>query len=182
MTTGVRRYHSALVVLHWLMAVLVSVALIFGSTVLDHTPNTDPGKMDLVRGHMIVGVIIGVLLILRWITRRVTAHPPAATTGIALADRLAPLAHKVLYLGMFAMGASGLTIAWVFDLPVVVFSGQGQLPADFHASAARSVHGLVSKLLLLTVLAHVAAAIYHQWVHKDHLLTRMGLGTRRDTQ
>ena len=118
MTTNVGRHHSALVILHRLMAVWVGIALILGSAVLDHTPDTDPGKTDGVRGHLLVGVFIG----------------------------------------------------------------QGQLPTDFHTCAARSVHGIVSKLLLLTVLAQGAAAIDHQWVRKDPLLSRMGLGQRRDTQ
>jgi cytochrome b561 len=182
MSHQVRRYHTVLVVLHWLMAVLVTLALILGSTVLDATPNSDPGKVDALRGHMIVGVVIGVLLVLRWITRRVTTHPPAATTGMVWADRLAPLAHGALYGGLLLMVASGVAMAVVFGLPEVVFNGQGALPPDFHASAARSVHGIVAKLLLITVLAHVAAACYHQWVRKDSLLSRMGFGQRRETQ
>jgi cytochrome b561 len=61
----------------------------------------------------------------------------------------------------------------------VVFQGQGSLPEDFHVSPARLAHGLVAKLLLLTIVAHVAAALYHQWVRKDRLLSRMGWGPRR---
>lgn len=176
--TSVRRYHGVLVVLHWLMAVMVAVALFMGGAVLEHTPNSDPAKIDALRAHMGAGLVIGALLLLRLLTRLVTQHPPKATTGIPWADRLAPWVHWALYGLIAAMVGSGMGIAQAFDLPAVVFQGQGSLPADFSAASARTVHDLVSKLLLLTVLVHVAAALYHQWVRKDGLLSRMGWGPR----
>lgn len=175
----VRRYHGFLVLLHWLMALLISVAWFMGSAVLEHLPNTDPAKLDALRGHLIAGLAIGGLLVLRVLTRFATQHPPEASTGMAWADRIAPLAHWALYALILLMVASGLVMALAFDLPAVVFAGQGSLPVDFSGSSARVAHGVVAKLLLLTVLAHVAAALYHQWVRGDRLLSRMGWGPRR---
>jgi cytochrome b561 len=161
------------------MAGLISVAWFMGSAVLEHLPNSDPAKLDALRGHLIAGLVIGGLLVLRVLTRWATEHPPEASTGMAWADRLAPWAHRALYALIFLMVGSGVAMALAFDLPAVVFSGQGSLPAGFSGSPARAVHGVVAKLLLLTVLAHVAAALYHQWVRGDRLLSRMGWGPRR---
>ena len=177
--TNVRHYHGVLVVLHWLLAVMIGVALIMGSTVLEHMPNSDPGKMDALKGHMVVGGLIGVLMLVRWVTRLSTQHPPKASTGMAWADRLAPWAHVALYAGVAVMVASGVGMALAFDLPAVVFQGQGSLPEDFHSVTPRLVHGLVAKLLMLTIVAHVLAALYHQWVRKDGLMSRMAWGPRR---
>lgn len=177
--TEVRRYQGLLVGLHWVLALMISVALFMGSTALESMPNSDPGKVDALRGHMTVGLLIGTLLVLRLLTRLSTQHPPHASTGMAWADRLAPLAHWALYGLVALMVASGVGMALAFDLPAVVFQGQGSLPEDFHDSPARLAHGLVAKLLLLTIVAHVAAALYHQWVRKDRLLSRMGWGPRR---
>ena len=40
------RYHPLLVVLHWLLALMIIVALVMGSTSLDPIPNDDPAKID----------------------------------------------------------------------------------------------------------------------------------------
>ncbi len=175
----VRRYHAGLVFLHWLMALMISVALFMGSTALESMANSDPAKVGALRGHMTVGLLIGVLLVSRLITRLSTQHPPHATTGMVWADRLAPLAHWALYGLVALMVASGIGMALAFDLPAVVFQGQGVLPEDFHVAPARLVHGVVAKLLMLTIVAHVVAALFHQLVRKDRLLSRMGFGSRR---
>lgn len=177
--TPVTRYHPVLVALHWLLAVLICIALGMGLFSLSATPNSDPAKIDALKGHMVAGGVILVLTVVRLMVRTVTAHPAPAQTGLAWADRLAPLAHWALYLGVLAMAGSGIAMAVGAGLPQIVFGGVGQLPADFHHLPARAVHGLVASLLVLLIVLHVAAAIYHQWVRRDHLLARMGFGPRR---
>ena len=167
----VRRYHGLLVLLHWLMALLISVAWFMGSAVLEHLPNTDPAKLDALRGHLIAGLAIGGLLVLRVLTRFATQHPPEASTGMAWADRIAPLAHWALRALILLMVASGLVMALAFDLPAVVFAGQGSLPADFSGSPARVAHGVVAKLLLLTVLKTTMTMRQpssHCGIHRHH--------------
>ena len=174
----VKRYHPALVTLHWLLALLLLVALGMGSQVLAELPNTDPEKLNALKGHMIAGGVILLLTVVRIITRLSTSHPPAATTGMAWADKAAPLMHWVLYGLVLMMAGSGIAMSVAFDLPTVVFKGVGHLPPDFHSATARAVHGAASKLLGLMILAHLAAALYHQFVRRDGLLARMGFGPR----
>jgi cytochrome b561 len=176
---AVRRYHPVLVVLHWLIALLVVVGLAMGTFGLSTLPNSSPDKIGALRGHMIAGGAILLLTLVRLVVRRVTAHPPPASTGIALADRLAPLAHGLLYLAVLAMAGSGIAMSIGANLPAIVIGGQGSLPVDFSHLAPRAVHGIVAKVLMALVALHVAAAVYHHWVRRDGLLSRMGFGSRR---
>jgi cytochrome b561 len=99
---------------------------------------------------------------------------------MAWADRVAPLMHwRAPYAAVLVMAGSGIAMAVAFDLPAVVFAGQGGLPQDFHAIAARSMHGLASKLLGVFILLHVGAALVHQFVKRDARIARMGFGSRR---
>ena len=82
-----KRYHPILVVIHWVMLVLIVMAWTSGQFVLEHTPNSDPGKIDALRMHMIVGLIAGALLILRLITKLRSEQPSHAKTGSALFDK-----------------------------------------------------------------------------------------------
>ncbi len=173
------RYHPALVVLHWLLALMIIVALIMGSQSLAATPNSDPAKLDGLRAHMTVGIAILVLMLVRLVIRLRTAHPPEADIGNAALNAAARLAHSAFYVLVFAMCASGIAISVMAGLPAIVFGGSGApLPADFSAFAPRAVHGAIATLLGLLILGHIAAVLYHQFVRKDGLLSRMGFGRR----
>jgi cytochrome b561 len=174
-----RRYHPVLAALHWLLALLLIALLAGGTLSLKTVPNASPDKLNLLRLHMLMGGSILGLMLLRLVARLSTEHPPAASTGNALLDRLAPWAHWALYILVFVMAGSGIGMAALAGLPDIVFSGIGQLPVDFSAYPQRAVHGIVAKLLMLTIALHAAAALFHQFIKRDGLLSRMWFGSRR---
>ena len=174
------RHHPALVVLHWLLAALLLLALAMGTFVLKEMPNASPDKIDALRGHMVVGIAIGALMFVRLLVRWRSRSPAAALTGNKVLDRLGKVAHLGLYLLVFAMAASGMATALQAGLPEIVFGGSGApLPASFAVYPARLVHGAVATLLLIQIGVHVAGAVYHQFVLKDRLLSHMALGKRQ---
>jgi cytochrome b561 len=178
MNTRPTCYHGALVALHWLLAVLLLVALAMGTFALKTVPNTSPDKILALQGHMIAGGLILLLTLARLVVRLKTEHPAPATTGNALLDRLAPLTHWGLYVLVLMMAGSGVAMSVLAGLPGIVFGGVGNLPVNFDALPPRAVHGIVAKLLMLAIGLHIAAALYHQFVRRDGLLSRMGIGRR----
>jgi cytochrome b561 len=172
------RYHPALVALHWLLALLIVMALIAGNVLLEAIPNSDPAKIDGLKNHMGLGITIGVLMLIRFAFRLFTQKPPHADTGNRLLNIAGRVAHWGLYLLVFLMVASGLGIALSAGLPAIVGGSGDPLPADFSAYPPRAVHGIVSVLLMLLILAHVAGWAYHALFVKDRLLSRMWFGKR----
>ena len=83
-----QRYHPLLAALHWLMGLLIVMALAAGGLFLANMPPDSPDKVAGLDGHMMFGMAIGVLLILRFVTRVRSTHPSHATTGRDLLDRL----------------------------------------------------------------------------------------------
>lgn len=77
------------------------------------------------------------------------------------------------------MAGSGLATANMAGLPEIVFGGSGALPATFDDLPPRIAHGVLGAILTLLIAGHVAAFIYHQFVRKDHLFSRMWFGRRR---
>lgn len=183
----VSRYHPLLVTIHWLMALLVIATLLTAKLGLDPTPNSDPDKVMMLRIHMIVGLFLGTLLVIRLITRYTTAKPPAADTEHVWMNRARKTVHFLLYFLLFSQVFTGVALALIPELYptgtnlfTIVFGGADQsLPESFSGHPVRSGHGLYSTLLLVFILLHLGAALYHQFGIKDNLMARMWFGQRR---
>lgn len=175
---GVTRYQPLLVVMHWLLALMIPVALAGGALVLVKIPNTDPTKVEALRQHMGGGTLLLALMLIRWVVRMRTAHPARASTGSSALDRAAWLSHRLLYVLVLAQAGSGLVLALQSGLPDIVFGGDGALPADFWVFPMRSVHYVISRLLMALIVLHVAGALYHTLIRRDRLLRRMWFGRR----
>lgn len=174
------RYHPALVALHWLLAILILIALFGGTFILDAMPNDHPNKIEGLQGHMIVGITILVLMLVRLVVRLRTTHPPEADIGNALLNRLSKWAHWAFYLLIFGMLGSGIGMSVLAGLPPIVFGGSGDpLPMTFDDLPPRIAHGFFATALMLLIAGHVGAALYHQFARKDGLLRRMWFGQRR---
>lgn len=174
-----KKYHPLLVTLHWMLAIMVLIALFMGSQFLAPTPNSDPEKLNGLFGHMIAGMLILVLMLVRLVIRFTTQKPAAADTGNSLLNLAGKLAHWALYIVVIGMAASGLALANMAGLPDIVFFGSGEtLPADFNAFGPRAAHGILAKILFALIILHVLAALYHQFFLKDNLFGRMWFGKR----
>jgi cytochrome b561 len=175
----VSRYHPAMVILHWLIALLVLGALFMGFVVFDAIPDEDPAKKIAIGLHLAGGLTILILLSVRLVLRMRTDRPPPAPTGAALLDRLAPLTHWAFYLAIFLMIGTGVTTSLAAGLPGIIFMNNGKpLPKDFDVFVACVIHGKVAWVLVGLIALHVSAALYHQFIRRDHLLRRMAFGPR----
>ncbi|MBI1174467.1 MAG: cytochrome b [Sideroxydans sp.] len=178
MSSDVKRYHSALIGLHWFLALAILGMYVFGSFVLDDMHNDAPGKPALLGWHLIVGVAILLLTVLRLVVRVRTPRPAPLVTGKTVADKLAVGMQHLMYTLTVLIVLSGLALAYSADLFSILFGHVGSLPKDFEDYAAHDVHGLLVNALLVVVALHVAAALQHQFILKDGIFSRMSFLSR----
>jgi cytochrome b561 len=126
------------------------------------------------------GILLLILMLVRLVARLRTAHPPPASTGSVALDRMAWLSHRLLYLLVLGQAASGLDLALEAGLLDRVLGG-GALPIDLWVFPMRSVHYVISRLLMAVISLHVAGALFHALVLRDGLLRRMWFGRRLST-
>ena len=81
----------------------------------------------------------------------------------------------MLYALVFVMCLSGIVMARGAGLPDIVFGGSGAPLPEVFSGPARLVHGITSTTLIVLIIGHIGAAVYHQYVRKDGLLARMSL-------
>lgn len=166
------RYAPSQILVHWLAAALVIFLLVTGTFVLSELPNT-PEKVGNFRIHMVLGALAAALAIARVLLRRRNPQPPAV-----VAERWARLGHMGLNFLVLLLAVSGVVLALQSGVLAAVL-GTAPLPASLEDWTLRKVHGLLSRLLMVLVVVHVLAALYHQWIVKDDLLLRMRPGKKQ---
>jgi cytochrome b561 len=173
----VRRYTPTAVVLHWVLAAMILGSLAFGlyMTSLPFSPT----RLKYYNWHKWAGVVILTLSALRLLWR-LTHRPPADAPMPAWQRRAAHAVHAALYALFFAVPLVGWAYSSAAGFPIVLF---GVLPLpDFVpvdralADALKPWHGWLAYTLAALVALHVAGALKHQFVDRDRLLARMGLG------
>jgi cytochrome b561 len=123
--------------------------------------------------HMTLGIVILALTLVRIYVRATKPKPAPATAGNAILDKIGVATHYLLYLGALGMGISGVALAMQSGLFSSVYNRAGNLPTDFYAYPVRFGHGFAASALILLVLLHIGAALYHQFILRDGLLDRM---------
>lgn len=173
------RYSGLAIALHWVLALAIVGAFAVGLYMT--SLSMSPTRLKLYNWHKWAGTVILALSALRLLWR-LTHRPPALPRAIEAAmpawQRVAHHAtHHLLYLLFFAVPLVGWAYSSAAGFPIVVF---GVLPLpDFVpvdkalAEAIKPWHGWLAYGLATLVVLHVAAALKHQLVDRDGLLSRM---------
>ena len=141
--------------LHWLIALML-VFLLFVQGDMDAAMASGRVYASLgVDLHIYVGNAVLALVALRLLLRYIQGVPAPPEGGSGLMERAAILVHWALYGLMVLVPLSGI-IGWYGGI-------------DWAIEAHEAI---INALLLLTLL-HAAAALFHHYVLKDGLMTRM---------
>ena len=167
-----KRYHPLQVMLHWLVVILVFGAFVIGKSMSGQPNNAE--KLTPLALHMGVGILTLLVIVVRFVVKMKLPKPEHVSAGNAAFDWIGKAVHYALYLLVFLMAVSGMSLSIQARLVPIIFGGSSaSLPVDFYDFAARMLHGFIAPALFLLILLHVGAAFYHQLALKDNLLARM---------
>ncbi|MEM4204381.1 MAG: cytochrome b/b6 domain-containing protein [Candidatus Methanomethylicaceae archaeon] len=162
------RYSPLWVTLHWITALLIFVLLYLGFASVNSLIQAKP---TFLRWHMPIGTTVLILTIVRLFVRLRTPRPETISSGNPVLDKVAEGIHHLLYLLLFLIPVSGLLLSLRYNLAAAVFG-----TAPFPSSLQPFLHGILNFLLIFTLLIHILAALYHQFVRRDNLIGRMWYG------
>lgn len=170
-----QRYHSAVILIHWSVALLIGVNFVLGLTV-DNFPKSWTDAV--INTHALSGLaVLGLTLVRLW--WRVRHKPPSYPASVSqLVQRLSHLVQWALYVLMVAVPLIGI--------PTLLYRGRGldfglfnlaspvaRTPDIFHPLT--EVHELAAFALVVLAAGHILAALYHQFIRKDEIMRRMSL-------
>jgi cytochrome b561 len=159
--------------LHWTMAAMVLTMLCIGMAMVASLANYHV----LVSIHRPLGIAILILVVVRFVNRRLNPPPPFPAT-MSPTERLGATASEFAMYGlMFVLPLVGWGMLSAARYPIVLF-GSVHLPFILPQSARlysflRSAHTVLAYAFALTFLAHFGAIFFHTLIVRDGILTRM---------
>lgn len=160
--------------LHWLTALLILIQIPLGFYAEEL--KFSPLKLDLFVWHKSIGMLI-LLLAIERLLWRITGTIPKPLDNNPIQRRLAQLAHALLYGLMLALPISGwittsaanipTKLFWLIELPAITG------PDEALKNLAAEVHEVCVIILIIILLVHIGAALYHHFKLRDSILKHM---------
>ena len=164
------QYSKRTAILHWLIFLLVIVALFLGHE-LDESKDA-AHKLSMFPLHILAGDLILLLTLVRIYIRKRDGEPAPANAN-PLLNKIAAATHGLLNVTLIAVVFAGMTTAVISGVLEALKKSDPSLIPDFDKVAAFEYHQLFIGLFLALLALHVAAAFYHQFIVKDGLLRRI---------
>lgn len=178
------RYTSIAILFHWVMALLIlvtwSIAIVVGDMPLS------PTRILGFSWHKWLGTSVFFLVLVRLLWRATHPAPKLEITMPLWQERAMHFTHVALYLLMLAIpmvgwlmsSAKGYTVNYfgLFDLPDLVEKDKTL------GGLLKEVHEVLANGLMVLVSLHLLAALKHQLIDKDGLLSRMSFCQHKNHQ
>jgi cytochrome b561 len=173
MTADRQQFPASMRFLHWLMAAMVLTMLFIGVTMIASLADYHA----LVSLHRPLGVIILLLVVIRYVNRRFSAMPLFPATMSLRERRAASASELLLYTLLFVQPLVGWGMLSAARYPIVLYGSLHLFPILPHSAmlyaVLRQTHTFLAFLLFLTIIAHFGAILFHTLIVRDRMLYRM---------
>ena len=173
--TPATRYSTFGLTLHWLMAIVVLVAFIYGPGGPERFVYAASRAGDR-QIHETLGMLVFVLAVIRvlWRLGAATPEPPPAARWMLISARVVQGAMYALF---FILPATAITGAWLQGHPLTLLAGVeiGPWLGESHepGNQLAEIHGWLGDAILWLAGLHALAGLYHHFSLKDGVLTSM---------
>ncbi|HWZ92277.1 MAG TPA: cytochrome b [Polyangiaceae bacterium] len=169
------RYGRVAQAFHWVTAILVVAAYIYGPGGSEQRVYSPVRDFDR-QLHETLGMCVFALVVMRVLWRTIDVHPelPQVPRWMGVA---AKAAHYALYVLLFSLPLTAISGAWLEGHPVTLLASVeiAPLSALHHDAGATiaKVHTWLGDAILWVAGLHALAALFHHIVLKDGVLASM---------
>jgi cytochrome b561 len=171
--TDRQQFTGSMRFLHWLMAAMVLAMLGIGIAMV--TSIADYHR--LVSIHRPLGILILILVVIRYVNRRLSALPPFPASMSSQERFVASASELLLYTLLFVQPLVGWGMLSAARYPIILFGSLHLFPILPHSvmlyAVLRRTHTFLAYLLFLAFLAHFGAILFHTLIVRDGILRRM---------
>lgn len=175
------KYNNIAIILHWLIALAIILQLCGGIWMVGAIKNPDTQKIayNIYQYHKAIGLSILVLSLFRLFWRLTHKVPDLPQNMQNWEKTAAHFAHISLYFLMILIPLLGWATVSTspYGFPTMFFNLFEWPHLTFLDNTNNKLYGLghkyMSYLIILLLLAHIGAALKHQFITKDNLIKRM---------
>jgi cytochrome b561 len=164
---------------HWLTAAMVLTMLGIGLSMVASLAYYH----RLVSIHRPLGILILIVVVIRYINRRYSTLPPFPATMSPRERSVASASELFLYTLLVLQPLVGWGMLSAARYPITLYGALHLFPILPHNvilyAVLRMLHTGLAYLLFLTFLAHFGAVLFHTWVLRDGTFDRMAPWTVR---
>jgi cytochrome b561 len=171
--TEKRQFTARMRFFHWLTAAMVLTMLGIGLAMVSSLAYYH----RLISIHRPLGILLLIVVVIRYINRRYSFLPPFLPTMSHLERSAASASELFLYALLVAQPLVGWGMLSAARYPIVLYGSLHLFPILPHNAmlyaVLRTAHTVLAYLLLLTILSHFGAVLFHTWVLRDGTFSRM---------
>jgi cytochrome b561 len=168
-----RQFTARMRFFHWLTAAMVLTMLCIGVAMVASLA----GYHSLISIHRPLGILVLIVVVIRFINRHYSILPPFPAT-MSLGERsVASASELLLYTLLVVQPLVGWGMLSAARYPIMLYGAIHLFPILPHNvllyAVLRHAHTVLAYLLFLTILGHLGAILFHTWVVRDGIFSRM---------
>ena len=158
--------------LHWVSAILLLLQIPLGFYLVDLDFGLE--RIDVENIHIIIGMSIFYLVILRLLTKTINPTPKLNPSIFKGQKFLAKLNHILLYVTILSITISGILKKLFNGETLVIFYKKFRIQDNFElAELFYDIHVYSNYLLIILISTHIFAVIIHKVFFKENLLKKI---------
>ena len=170
------RYNNVAITLHWIVGVLVLVLVGLGWYMVDIPRGTEE-RSYFYNLHKSIGLTTGIIVLIRLWWRAKHPPPPLPASMAGWQVTASKISHALLYMCLIMMPIAGFT-ASQFTKWGVTYFGLFKIPPMASPNKVlydffQGVHENTAYVLMVILIVHILAALYHLLFVKDGVFQRM---------
>ena len=158
--------------LHWVSAILLLVQIPLGFYLVDL--DFGPERLDIEDTHVIIGLSIFYLVILRLLNRIINPTPKLDSSIFKGKKFLAKLNHILLYVTILSISISGILKKLFNGETLIIFFKEFKIKDNFElAELFYVIHVYSNYFIIGLITLHIMAVVVHKFFFNDNLLKKI---------
>ena len=158
--------------LHWISAILLLVQIPLGFYLVDL--DFGPERLDIEDLHIIIGLSIFYLVILRLLTKIINPTPKLNPSIFKGQKFLAKLNHILLYVTILSITISGILKKLFNGETLVIFFKEFRIQDNFElAELFYEIHVFSNYFIIALITTHIVAVVVHKFFFNDNLIKKI---------
>ncbi|MEA1880484.1 MAG: cytochrome b/b6 domain-containing protein [Campylobacterota bacterium] len=165
-----QKYSKGTRIIHWLSTLLIFVLFGLGLS-MDGLEVAE--KMDLLKPHAVLGLLIFVLTLIRSVMFFRSKRPSDIKTGSKINDKLVIWIHNAFYILLLLISISGIASMILGGYGDALQTGDLSLVKAHEDIPPLKAHGAMAFFMMALVVLHVIGVVKHYIFTKENTLKRI---------